>query len=59
VGPSGCGKSTIMQLIQRFYEYDGEILLDDVNILEYDLKRYREYFGILSQEPSLFMGSLR
>jgi ATP-binding cassette, subfamily B (MDR/TAP), member 1 len=59
VGPSGCGKTTIMQLLQRFYKYDGEILLDDVNILDYDLKSYRGYFGIVNQEPNLFMGSLK
>lgn len=49
VGHSGCGKSTILQLLQRFYEYEGEILLDDINILDYDLQQYREYFGVVSQ----------
>jgi ABC-type multidrug transport system fused ATPase/permease subunit len=38
-----------MQLLQRFYEYEGEILLDGVNILEYDLKQYREFFGVVNQ----------
>lgn len=49
VGASGCGKTTAMQLLQRFYEYEGEILLDDVNIQDYDLKEYRRLFGIVSQ----------
>jgi ABC-type multidrug transport system fused ATPase/permease subunit len=30
VGPSGCGKSTLFQLLLRFYDYDGEILVDGV-----------------------------
>jgi ABC-type multidrug transport system fused ATPase/permease subunit len=59
VGASGCGKTTLLQLLQRFYEYEGDILLDDVNILDYDLKQYRQYFGVVNQEPSLFMGTLR
>lgn len=59
VGESGCGKSTIMLLLQRFYDYEGEILLDGVNILNYDLAAYRNYFAVLNQEPSLFTGTLR
>ena len=30
VGPSGCGKSTLVQLLQRFYEYQGHILIDGI-----------------------------
>jgi len=30
VGPSGCGKSTLIQLLQRYYDYDGQIFLDGV-----------------------------
>jgi ATP-binding cassette subfamily B (MDR/TAP) protein 1 len=58
VGPSGCGKSTILQLLLRFYEFEGEILLDGKNIFEYSLEEYRAYFGMLNQEPSLFAGSI-
>ena len=28
VGPSGCGKSTLFQLLQRFYDYEGSIIID-------------------------------
>lgn len=59
VGESGCGKSTLMMLLQRFYEYEGEITLDGVNILEYDLAEYRRYFAVVNQEPSLFTGTVR
>lgn len=59
VGPSGCGKSTIIQLIERFYDVDsGEILVDDVNIKEYNLTDYRKKIGLVMQEPLLFKRSL-
>ncbi len=59
VGPSGCGKSTILALIQRFYDVDqGEILIDGVNIKQYDLKHLRGSFGVVSQEPVLFNGTI-
>ena len=59
VGESGCGKSTLLMLLQRFYEFEGEITLDGVSILEYDLAEYRRYFAVVNQEPSLFTGSVR
>ena len=59
VGPSGCGKSTILALLQRFSDPDqGEILVDGVNIKDYDLKYLRECFGGVSQEPVLFNGTI-
>ncbi|KAL4503074.1 hypothetical protein ABPG72_014303 [Tetrahymena utriculariae] len=60
VGPSGAGKSSLIQLIQRFYDnYQGEILLDGVNIKNYDLLKYRAKFGVVSQEPTLFTGTIK
>ncbi len=59
VGPSGCGKSTILALLQRFYDPDqGEVLVDGINIKQYDLKFLRETFGVVSQEPVLFNGTI-
>ena len=59
VGESGCGKSTVIQLLQRFYDVDsGEILLDGVNIKEYDISFLRKHFGTVSQEPVLFNGTV-
>jgi len=59
VGPSGSGKSTIIQLIERFYDPEqGEVLLDDTNIREFDLKWYRRNIGLVSQEPILFSGTI-
>ena len=61
VGYSGCGKSTIIQLIERFYEVEdgnGEILIDDVNIKDYNIYSLRKKIGLVSQEPVLFKRSV-
>lgn len=59
VGYSGCGKSTIIQLLERYYDIDeGEILIDDVNIKEYNLLQLRRKIGLVSQEPVLFKRSV-
>ena len=61
VGYSGSGKSTIIQLLNRFYDIEdgkGEILIDDVNIKEYNLYELRKKIGYVSQEPSLFKRSV-
>ena len=57
VGYSGCGKSTIIQLLERFYDVkdgNGEILIDGVNIKDYNLLELRQKIGLVSQEPVLF-----
>ena len=55
VGYSGCGKSSIIQLLERFYDVEeGEILVDDVNIKNYDLISYRKQISLVMQEPVLF-----
>ena len=59
VGPSGCGKSTILSLLLRFYDIDkGEILIDGIPIKQYDLQHLRKSFGVVSQEPTLFNGTI-
>ena len=61
VGYSGCGKSTIIQLIERFYEVEdgnGEILIDDINIKDYNIYSLRKRIGLVSQEPVLFKRSV-
>jgi ABC-type multidrug transport system fused ATPase/permease subunit len=58
VGPSGCGKSTMIQLLQRFYEFEGTILVDNVDIRDYDVHYLRQHFASVSQEPSLFTGTV-
>jgi len=55
VGSSGSGKSTIIQLILRFYDVqEGKILIDDVDIKDYNLIELRKKLGLVLQEPCLF-----
>ena len=57
VGYSGCGKSSVIQLLNRFYDVEdgkGEILIDDVNIKDYNLYELRKKIGFVPQEPSVF-----
>ncbi|VDD73998.1 unnamed protein product [Mesocestoides corti] len=59
VGPSGSGKSTVIQLLQRFYDpSEGQILIDGHDIRELDIKWMRRQFGVVSQEPVLFAGTI-
>jgi len=61
VGYSGSGKSTIIQLLTRFYDVEdgkGEILIDGINIKDYNLYELRKKIGLVSQEPVLFKRSV-
>ena len=59
VGYSGSGKSTISNLIQRFYDpVQGNILLDDINIKDYNLDWLHRNIGFVSQEPILCNGTI-
>lgn len=58
VGPSGSGKSTIFQLLQRFYDYEGDILVDGIELRDYDIHHVRSHFVAVNQEPSLFTGTI-
>ena len=60
VGPSGSGKSTLMSLILGFERpASGRILLDGRDMNGFDLRSYRKYVGVVSQETLLFQGTLR
>lgn len=55
VGRSGSGKSTLVSLLTRVYpNYTGDILLDGVSILDYQLKALRRQFAVVSQHVTLF-----
>lgn len=59
VGESGCGKSTFVNLVMRFYDVDsGEVLIDDVNIKDYDLHSLRNQISMVMQEPIIFNYSI-
>lgn len=58
-GPSGAGKSTFVNLICRFYDVtEGQILIDGVDLRDYDVKWLRRNIGLVLQEPYLFHGTI-
>jgi len=60
VGPSGMGKSTIASLLLRFYDAnEGEILVDGINITDYELEHLRGNMSIVPQDVILFGGTIR
>ncbi len=59
VGHTGSGKTTITNLLMRFYDIQrGEILLDGVNIRQFDLQKLRENFAVVLQDVFLFSGDI-
>ena len=60
VGPTGAGKTTIVNLLTGFYEIDhGEILIDNVNIVDYEKNSLRQIFGMVLQDTYLFSGTIK
>ncbi|KAH6835533.1 P-glycoprotein 18 [Perilla frutescens var. hirtella] len=59
VGQSGSGKSTIISLIERFYDpINGSVCIDDKDVRDYNLRDLRSYIALVSQEPTLFAGTI-
>ena len=59
VGLSGAGKSTIVNLLDKFYEpQSGQILLDGVDLREYDTKYLRDHIGLVLQKNHIFDGTI-
>ncbi|MGH9845319.1 MAG: ABC transporter ATP-binding protein, partial [Blastocatellia bacterium] len=59
VGATGSGKTTITNLLMRFYDIQrGQILLDGVDIREWDLHKLRENFAVVLQDVFLFSGDI-
>lgn len=60
VGQSGSGKSTIIGLIERFYDpLKGEVIIDGRDVKSYHLRSLRKHIALVSQEPTLFSGTIR
>lgn len=59
MGATGCGKSTLIGLIPRFYDVtEGSVLVDDVDVRDYDQKALREKVAICLQKSELFSQSI-
>ena len=60
LGPTGSGKTSIINLLLRFYDYQGgSITLDDIELRDYPKRVLRQQIGIVEQEPFLFSRSIR
>ncbi|WP_339267148.1 ABC transporter ATP-binding protein [Paenibacillus sp. FSL R5-0470] len=59
IGSTGCGKSTLVNLIPRFYDAtEGEVLVNGINVREYDQQALRNKMGYVSQKAVLFGGTV-
>jgi ATP-binding cassette subfamily B (MDR/TAP) protein 1 len=60
VGSSGSGKSTVMALLERFYDPTaGAVMVDGIELKDYNLQSYRSQLAIVSQETTLYTGTIR
>ena len=60
VGETGVGKTTISKLIPRFYDVsEGEVLVDGINVKDYNLYSLRNAIGIVQQDVFIFWGTLK
>ena len=59
IGSTGSGKSTLINLVPRFYDVsEGEVLVDGINVKEYDLKSLYKKLGYVPQKSFLFSGTV-
>lgn len=59
IGSTGSGKSTLINLVPRFYDVtDGEVLIDGINVKEYDFDTLYDKLGYVSQKAFMFTGSI-
>jgi len=60
IGSTGSGKSTIINLIPRFYDVtEGQVLVDGVDVRDYEQKALRSKIGYVAQKATLFSGTIR
>lgn len=60
IGGTGSGKTTLVNLIPRLYDaFDGQVLLDGLDVKDYDMVSLRRRIGIVPQKSVLFKGSIR
>ena len=59
VGATGSGKTTIINLLLRFYDVQrGRVLVDDIDVKDWDLRALRGLFGLVLQDVHLFTGTI-
>lgn len=60
VGASGCGKSTTIAMLERFYDpLVGGVYVDGHEISSLNVNNYRSHLALVSQEPTLYQGTIR
>lgn len=60
IGATGCGKTTIINLIPRFEDaYKGEVLVNDINVKDYDYQTLQSKIGVVAQKAVLFKGDIK
>ncbi|MHA1976607.1 MAG: ABC transporter ATP-binding protein [Candidatus Hodarchaeales archaeon] len=60
IGPTGCGKTTLGKMIYRLYDAThGAVLIDNVNVKDWDVKTLRRLVGVIEQDTFLFSTSIR
>ena len=59
IGSTGSGKSTLINLVPRFYDVtDGEVLVDGINVKDYDFEELYNKLGYVSQKAFMFTGTI-
>lgn len=59
IGSTGCGKTTLVSMIPRLYDVDeGEVLIDGIDVRDYDLVKLRDGVGMVLQKNVLFSGTI-
>ncbi len=59
LGSTGCGKTSLVNLVPRFYDAtEGDVLVDDVNVKDYDVDTLRSKIGVVLQKSELFSGTV-
>lgn len=60
LGETGCGKTSLINLIPRFYDVcEGSVLVDDIDVREYNLKNLRERISVALQKSEIFQSTIK
>lgn len=59
LGSTGCGKTSLVNLVPRFYDAtEGDVLVDGINVKDYDVDTLRSKIGVVLQKSELFSGTV-